>query len=180
MSKTVLNGAGAIADTFDGSVANAAGSLTVHSIYVKDLSFEAPHSPQIFHQSWKPKVDFDLQMGSQILSEVEHIYEVVLHLTVTVKLGEGEQEQAAFLIDLQQAGAFTAQNFSEQGLKQVLATTAATLIFPYARETITSLATRGGFPQLILPPIDFDVMYAHHLNTQDSVSPSELKRTVQE
>lgn len=179
MGKTLLNSAGPITDTGAVGRQEKGPQLTVHSIYVKDLSFEAPHSPQIFHQSWKPKVDFDLQMGSQVLSEEEHIYEVVLHLTVTVKLGEEAEEQSAFLIDLQQAGAFSAQNFSAQELQQVLATTAATLIFPYARETITSLATRGGFPQLIMPPIDFDAMYAHHVNSQSAVNQSELERTVE-
>jgi preprotein translocase subunit SecB len=141
-------------------------SFNVHSIYLKDLSFEAPHSPTVFHEEWKPKIDFDLQMGSQVLSEEEGIYEVVLHVTVTIKLGEGEQEKPAFLIDIQQAGAFSVHNLPKETLKQVLATTCATMLFPYARETISSLATRGGFPQLILPPVNFDAMYAHHMNTQ--------------
>lgn len=140
--------------------------FSVHSIYLKDLSFEAPQSPQVFQESWKPKIDFDLQMGSQVLSESEYIYEVVLHLTVTVKLGEGEEAQSAFLIDLQQAGAFTVKDFSEEDLRQVLATTCPTLLFPYARETVSNMATRGGFPQLVLPPINFDRMYAQHLSSQ--------------
>lgn len=144
----------------------SAPSFNVHSIYLKDLSFEAPHSPAVFNEEWKPKIDFDLQMGSQVLSPEEGVYEVVLHVTVTIKLGEGEQEKTAFLIDIQQAGAFSVRNLSEEAIKQVLATTCATVLFPYARETISSLATRGGFPQLILPPINFDAMYAHHISTE--------------
>ncbi len=167
MTKNTLNGHGIHTNTSaNGSMIEEGPMFAVHSIYLKDLSFEAPHAPQIFQQSWKPKVDFDLQMGSQVLSESEHIYEVVLHLTVTVKLGDGDEEQAAFLIDLQQAGAFTAKDFSEEALRQVLATTCPTLLFPYARETVSNMATRGGFPQLVLPPINFDRMYAEHLSTQ--------------
>lgn len=143
---------------------NVVGPIfNVHSIYLKDLSFESPHAPEIFHKEWKPKIDFDLQMGSKVLSEADSIYEVVLHVTVTIKVGEGDEEISAFLVDVQQAGAFTVQNFPEEGVKEILATTCATVLFPYAREAVSNLATRGGFPQLVLPPINFDAMYAHHL-----------------
>lgn len=144
----------------------AAPIFNVHSVYLKDLSFEAPHSPLIFNQEWKPHVDFDLQMASELLSETDDLYEVVLHVTVTVKLGEGEAAKPAFLIDLKQAGAFTIKNLPEETIAQVLATTGSATIFPFARETISSLATRGGFPQLMLPPINFDAMYMNHLQGQ--------------
>jgi preprotein translocase subunit SecB len=140
--------------------------FTIHNLYLKDLSFEAPHSPVVFSEEWKPKLDFDLQTGSLLLSETESIYEVVLHITVTIKLGEGDKEKTACLIDIQQAGAFTLQGFPEDILKQVLATACPNVLFPYAREVISSLATRGGFPQLVLPPINFDAMYAHHLENE--------------
>lgn len=147
--------------------------FNVHSLYVKDVSFEAPHSPQIFNTEWKPKIDFDLQMGSQILSEPESIYEVVLHATVSIKLGEAAEEKPAFLIDIKQAGAFTIQNFTLEATQQLLATTCATILFPYAREVVSSLATRGGFPQLVLPPVNFDAMYEQHLETRDkTIEPS--------
>lgn len=163
MSTTTLNGQ---APSHNRQDALSETVFSVHSVYLKDLSFEVPHAAHVFAQEWKPKIDFDLQMGSQVLSEADQIYEVVLHLTVTVKLGEGDKEQPAFLIDLQQAGAFTVKDFSEESLKQVLATTCPTLLFPYARETVSNVATRGGFPQLVLPPINFDRMYAEHLSTQ--------------
>lgn len=140
--------------------------FSVHNLYVKDLSFEAPHSPRIFNEEWKPNLDFDLQMASQVLSEPESIYEVVLHLTVNIKLGEKEQEKTVFLVEIKQAGAFTIKGFPEATLKQILATTCANILFPYAREAISNLATRGGFPQLVLPPINFEAMYAHHMATQ--------------
>jgi len=149
--------------------------FTTHSIYLKDLSFEAPHAPQIFHEEWKPKIDFDLQMASQVLSESEGLYEVVLHVTVGAKLGEKEQEKPAFVIDIQQAGAFTIKNIPEAALKEVLATTCPTMLFPFAREAVSNLATRGGFPQLILPPINFEAMYAHHLAQASANATKETK-----
>lgn len=142
--------------------------FNVHSFYVKDLSFEAPHSPDIFNKEWKPKIDFDLQMGSQVLSEPDSIYEVVLHVTVTIKLGEAAEEKSAFLIDIQQAGAFTVRNFTPEATQQLLATECASILFPYAREAVSNLVTRGGFPQLVLPPINFDAMYEHHLKTRET------------
>lgn len=149
--------------------------LNVHSFYVKDLSFEAPHSPDIFNKAWHPKIDFDLQMGSKVLSESESVYEVVLHITVTIKLGEGAEEKSAFLIDIQQAGAFTIRDFEPEATQQLLATTCAAALFPYAREAISNLATRGGFPQLVLPPINFDAMYEHHLETRDKTADPMVK-----
>jgi len=142
--------------------------FNVHSIYLKDLSFEAPHSPLIFNEEWKPKIDFDLQMASEALTGAEDLYEVVLHLTVTVKSGETAEAKSAFLIDVKQAGVFVLQNLPKEAITQILATTASAVLFPYARETISSLATRGGFPQLVLPPINFDAMYMNHLETQQS------------
>ncbi len=147
--------------------------FNVHSIYLKDLSFEAPHSPQVFNVEWKPRIDFDLQMNSQVLSEAESVHEVVLHITVTVKLGEKGKEQTAFLVEIKQAGAFLLQNFSDDAVKQILATTCPTVLFPYAREAASNLATRGGFPQLVLPPINFDAMYAKHLADTEKAAEGE-------
>jgi len=132
--------------------------FNVHNIYVKDVSLESPNAPDVFNMQWEPKVDFDLQMNSNILSEAEHIYEVTLHLTVTVKLKE---DKTAFLVDVKQAGIFTLQGFPEDVLQQVLGITCPTVIFPYARETVSSLIQRAGFPQLLLPAINFEAMYAH-------------------
>lgn len=140
--------------------------FNVHSIYVKDLSFEAPHSPLIFNEEWKPKIDFNIQIGSQILSAPEYIYEVILHITVKVKIGEGEQEKTAFLIEVKQAGAFTVKNVSSDMLQQLLSTECATVLFPYAREIISTQASRGGFPQFLLPPMDFNILYAQHIASQ--------------
>lgn len=131
--------------------------FNILNIYVKDLSFESPNAPAIFNTEWHPKVDFDLQLKTELLSAEEHIHEVVLHLTVTVKL---KDEKTAFIVDAKQAGIFTLKGFEEEVLKQVLGITCPTVIFPYARETISNLVQRGGFPQLIIPTLNFEAMYA--------------------
>jgi len=147
--------------------------FTVHNIYLKDMSFEAPHSPQIFSDPWKPKMEFDLQTGSYPLSEEESVHEVAIHITLSIKLGEGKEEKVVALIEIHQAGAFTVKGFDEVTFKQVLATTCPTVLFPYAREAISNLATRGGFTQLIVPPINFDAMYAQHLEEEALKAKSE-------
>ncbi len=139
--------------------------FSVNSIYVKDISFEAPGTPHIFNEEWQPKLDFDLQMGSKLLAESEGIHEVVLHLTVTVKL---KDDKPAFVIDVKQAGVFTVLGFTPEILKQILSTACPTVLFPYAREAVANLVQRGGFPQLILPPINFEAMYAQHLSKEET------------
>jgi preprotein translocase subunit SecB len=137
--------------------------FNVNVIYVKDLSFESPNVPAIFNSEWQPKVDFDLQMGSNIIDEKEGLHEVVVHLTVTVKLKE---ESTGFLIDVKQAGIFVVKGFDSDTTKHILSTACPTVLFPFARETVSNLVQRGGFPQLVLPPINFDAMYAQHLAEQ--------------
>lgn len=134
--------------------------FTVNTIYVKDASFESPSVPQIFNAEWQPKVDFDLQMNNTPLKEQEGLYEVVIHLTSTVKLAD---DTTAFLIEVQQAGIFVIQGFDSEATKHILSTACPSVLFPYARESVSNLVQRGGFPQLLLPPINFEAMYAQHL-----------------
>lgn len=129
----------------------------IQRIYVKDISYEAPNSPQIFKENWNPKVEIDLQTKSTLLEE--GVYEVVLSVTSTVKL----QDKLAFLAEVQQAGIFTIHNFPEEQLKHVLGSFCPSIIFPYARESITDVVTRGGFPQLYIAPINFDAVYQQKL-----------------
>lgn len=154
--------------------------FNVHNIYVKDISFESPHAPDIFNEEWHPHVDFDLQLNSAILSEAEHIYEVTLHMTVTVKLKDekkpNQEEKTAFLVDLKQAGIFGLKGFAPDILKQVLGITCPTVVFPYARETVSNVVQKAGFPQLILPTLNFEAMYAHQ-QSQGTESPISKTKT---
>ena len=157
---------------------NAEGELqfTVHNVYTKDVSFEAPHTPEVFAKDWEPKLDFDLQMGHRPLSE--DAFEVTLALTVTVKLPPNEKdkspaEQVAFLVEVKQGGIFTIKGFATEQLEHILSTTAPGMLYPYAREVVSNLVTKGGFPQLILPPMNFDAMYQDHLQQQKSGQATE-------
>lgn len=132
----------------------------IQRIYVKDLSYEAPNAPHIFRENWSPKVEIDLQSKSNLLEE--GIYEVILSVTSTVKI----EEKVAFLVEVHQAGIFSIRNFPNDQLDHLLGSFCPNIIFPYARESITDLVTRGGFPQLYLSPINFDAIYQQKMAQQ--------------
>jgi len=134
--------------------------FNIQRIYVKDSSFEAPHAPEIFREEWKPEVNVDLQTKTNRLEDT--IYEVVLHLTVTVKM----IEKVAFLVEVHQAGIFTLKGFPQDQLSHVLGSMCPSILYPYARETISDLVIRGGFPQLLLAPVNFDALYLQHMEQQ--------------
>jgi preprotein translocase subunit SecB len=152
-------------------------NLTIHSIFVKDISYEAPATPQAFSMPWEPQVKFDIQVMRRVIDQAAGLHEVVLHTTISTKLknknatdtaskGQQEQEIVAFLIDIKLAGMFTVKGLQDLQLDRVLSTTAPTILFPYAAESVASLVTRGGFPQFILPPIDFATLYQQRLDSQ--------------
>lgn len=132
----------------------------IQRIYVKDSSFESPLAPAIFQQEWKPDLNLQIQTNSTRLGE--DVHEVIIKLIVTVKSGE----KIAFLIEIEQAGIFTLRHFPEQQLHAMLGSVCPAILFPYAREMITDLASRGTFPPLYLAPVNFDALYAQHLAQQ--------------
>lgn len=134
--------------------------FAIQRIYTKDISFETPNSPAIFTDKWEPQVNVDLNSSGTRLDE--GLFEVTLSLTVTAKLGE----KTAYLVEVQQAGVFTLQGFSEQDLGGMLHSFCPNILFPYAREVISDLVSKGSFPQLLLAPINFDALYAQHLQKQ--------------
>lgn len=125
----------------------------IQRLYVKDISFEAPNSPQMFLQEWTPELDLSLDNKANVLDD--NTREVILTVTVTVKV----KEQVAFLIEVKQAGIFTMQGFNPEQLEHMLGSFCPNILYPYAREAVTDLATRGGFPQLYLNPINFDLLF---------------------
>lgn len=141
----------------------------IQRIYIANLSFESPFAPDIFKQDWAPKVNLDV--GSTSNSIGPDVYNITLRLTVTVQNGE----ENAFLIEVQQAGIFTIKGFNEDQLKHTLASFCPNILYPYAREVVTDAAMRGGFPQLILAPINFDAIYAQHLKEEAGKAGEEGK-----
>ncbi len=129
----------------------------IQRVYIKDVSFEAPSTPKIFQKEWQPEIKLDMDTKTSVLAE--DIYEVVLTLTVTCKLAE----ETAFLCEVKQAGIFTAANLDPQHLAHCLGSYCPNILFPYARETVAGLVSKGSFPQLNLAPVNFDALFAAHM-----------------
>ncbi len=136
--------------------------FNIQRIFLKDLSFECPNSPTIFQKEWQPEVKLDLDTKSAKLAD--NVFEVVLSLTVTAKLGE----ETAFLCEVQQAGVFTVSDMADPQMAHCLGAFCPNILFPYAREAVTSMVTRGTFPQLNLAPVNFDALFAQAMQQQQA------------
>lgn len=135
--------------------------FAIQKVYLRDVSFENPNSPQVYSgDGWEPKMDLRLESSSRRIGTDQ--YEVVLKLSIETKSGE----RTAYLIEVQQAGVFVLRGFPEAELGHVLGSYCPGILFPFAREEIASLASKGGFPQLLLDPINFDAIYAQQLQQQ--------------
>lgn len=145
----------------DEQAATQPPQFSVQRIYVKDLSFESPATPAVFRKQWQPKLNVDLNTKSNAIDS-EGNFEVVLSITITAKL----EEETAFLIEVQQAGIFSARGFEAEDLRRILGTAAPTVLFPYARETLDSICVRGAFPPIVLAPVNFDAVYQQALQAQ--------------
>ncbi|MCG7900659.1 MAG: protein-export chaperone SecB [Candidatus Thiodiazotropha lotti] len=130
--------------------------FAVQRIYTKDISFETPNSPAVFQQEWKPETGVNLNTEVNKLND--DVFEVTLTVTVTTKLGE----QTAYLAEVKQAGIFTAKGFPEQEMGPLLGAFCPNQLFPYVREVVSDLITKGSFPQMVLQPVNFDMIYAQH------------------
>lgn len=131
------------------------GQFALQRIYVKDLSFEAPHAPRTFLNAWQPEVNVELSTQAARLEDGKN-YEVVLALTVTAK----NENSTAYLVEVKQAGIFLIDGVPEEQLGQLLGAYCPNLLFPYAREAVSDLVNRGSFPQLLLAPVNFDAVFA--------------------
>ncbi|MDA9982262.1 protein-export chaperone SecB [Gammaproteobacteria bacterium] len=130
--------------------------LDIRQIYIKDLSFESPMSPQsIAAPGGSPKIDINLSIGFRRLNEDGH-YEVVLTIEATAK-NEGK---SMFLAEVQQAGLFQIQGFGDKETEMVLNVACPTVLLPFARAAITDVVSKGGFPQLLVNPVNFESLYA--------------------
>ena len=128
-------------------------SLALQSVYLKDCSYESPNGPRM-EGNWNPQINLDLQTGSTALGP--EVREVVLTVTVSAKYGEA----TIFLVEVKQAGLFVIRNLSEEDTKRAVSTYCPGVLFPYARAAISHLVTQGGFPQFLLPPVNFEALYA--------------------
>lgn len=136
---------------------SSAPQFEIQRIFIKDISFESPNTPHTFVEEWKPEVSLNLETKSNRIEDNTH--EVVLSITATVLTGK----KTAFLIEVHQAGVFLITGFPNDQLHQMLGSFCPNILFPYAREVVSDVVVRGGFPQLILAPVNFDALYAQHM-----------------
>jgi preprotein translocase subunit SecB len=140
------------------------GQVILQNVYIKDVSFETPNSPQIFMEMGpQAKPHMDQNMSSNLKQVAENLYEVTLGTTVTVKFND----KTAFLVEVHQAGIFTIAGVPAEQINMVVNTFCLNTLFPYLRESVSNLVSRGGFPPLYLPPIGFRV------NEQDGAAKQE-------
>jgi preprotein translocase subunit SecB len=132
---------------------DASTVLALQNVYLKDCSYESPNGPRI-EGNWNPQINLDLQTSSTALGP--EVREVVLTVTVSAKHGDA----TIFLVEVKQAGLFVIRNFPEADLKRAISTVCPGVLFPYARAAVSQLVSQGGFPQFLLPPVNFDALYA--------------------
>jgi len=131
--------------------------FSIQKIYMHNMSFESPNAPEIFTQQVQPQLEIDLNVESRTLED--HVYHVVLRVTATTKM----EDKTAFLCEVEQAGVFTIIGFDEGETSYLIGVQAPNALFPFAREAISSLVAKGGFAPLLLEPVNFEAMYAEHI-----------------
>lgn len=115
--------------------------LQIQRIYVKDVSFEAPNLPHIFQQDWEPKLSFDLSTEAKQVGD--DLYEVCLNISVETTMESSGD--VAFICEVKQAGVFTISGLEEMQMAHCLTSQCPNMLFPYARELVSSLVNRGTF-----------------------------------
>ena len=134
--------------------------LAIQSVYLKDCSYEAPKGPRVEGQNWQPQISLDINTTATVVSP--DLNEVVLTVTVGAKQGEA----TAFLVEVKQAGLFVMKGLSADDTRRAIGTVCPNVLFPYARVAVSNLVTQGGFPNFVLPPVDFNELFARGVAQQ--------------
>ena len=127
--------------------------FSIEKIYVKDLSLEVPNAPQVYLEAAQPEID--MQLASEGKQIDDGFFEVALTVTVTAKL----PEKTMFLCEVTEAGIFRIENVPAEDIEPILGVACPNILFPYARETVSNLVNRAGFPPVLLSPINFEALY---------------------
>ena len=137
--------------------------FAIQKLYIKDASFESPGAPENFKfNKWDPRIELNIANDQKHIES--DLYEVVLSVTATVT----HEESTAFLVEVHQGGLFTLTGFTDEERKYLLGTQCMSTLFPYAREIVSDLSVRGGFPPLLLTPVNFDALFQQHMQRQQS------------
>jgi len=137
----------------------------IHKIYIKDVSFQIPDGVKAFQLEWAPELNIEIHTEAKPLAEA-NTHEVVLAIQCTVNT----QSKPAFVAEVKQAGIFEISNVSDEQLRQAVGAYCPNVLYPYLREAISDVVTRGGFPQLSLAPINFDMLYEQQIKQQETNS----------
>jgi preprotein translocase subunit SecB len=135
------------------AAADNAPQLALQSVYLKDCSFEAPNGPRVTAE-WNPQISLDLHTSATLVAP--DVREVVL----TVTVGAKQVDVTVFVVEVKQAGLFLMRNLAEPDAQRAIGSLCPNILFPYARASVSQLVSQGGFPQLLLPPVNFDALYA--------------------
>jgi len=136
--------------------------FAIQKLFVKDLSFESPNTPTVFTEKWEPNVDINLNSNAK--KAPQDLFEVSITVTVTVK----NNDKTAYLVEATQVGIFGAKGFSDEELGPLLGSFCPSTLFPYLREVVSEIITKGGFPPMLLNPVNFDALYAQHVQQNDA------------
>lgn len=140
--------------------------FNIEKIYIKDLSVEVPNAPQIFLEREQPQID--MQINTQSGPVEQDIYQTELTLTITSKI----KDKTAFLVEVSQAGIFRIQNLPKEALEAALAIGCPNILFPYAREAVSSAVLSAGFPPLLLQPVNFELLYMQQQQAKQAGQPN--------
>ncbi len=141
----------------DAGAQQAQAQFTIKKVYLKDLSYEAPDAPAVFSEQIEPSVDLHFHNKTSDIGNDHH--EVILTVTATLKT----DERTIYLVEVQQAGVFNITGVPEDQLGPILATTCPNVLLPFAREVVCDIVTKGGFPQLLIAPVNFEILYMQEM-----------------
>ncbi|KES16893.1 MULTISPECIES: protein-export chaperone SecB [Gilliamella] len=147
--------------------------FAIQRIYTKDVSFETNNVPEIFTKQWQPEMNLELNSASQALSD--EVHEVSLRVTVTVK----QQEEVVYICEVTQSGIFSLIGFDDAQIQHCVGAYCPNILFPYAREVISSLVNKGTFPQLNLEPVNFEALFINYLQQQEQQAQNSTTETLQ-
>ena len=147
--------------------------FAIQRIYTKDVSFETNNVPEIFTKQWQSEMNLELNSASQALSD--EVHEVSLRVTVTVK----QQEEVVYICEVTQSGIFSLIGFDDAQIQHCVGAYCPNILFPYAREVISSLVNKGTFPQLNLEPVNFEALFINYLQQQEQQAQNSVTETLQ-
>ncbi len=136
--------------------------FAIQKLFVRDLSFESPNTPIVFTEKWEPAVDINLNSNAK--KAPQDLFEVSITVTVTVK----NNDKVAYLVEATQVGIFGVKGFPDSEIGPLLGSFCPSVLFPYLREVVSEIITKGGFPPMLLNPVNFDALYAQHSQQHDT------------